>query len=77
MLGKSAIKEMIKLKEREAKINHIKLGAKLHKMGLERHFDEAKKLENEQKLIEFLILFGKVIELEFLCKSSVSRNFLI
>lgn len=42
---------MIKVKEREAKINHIKLGAKLQKMGLERHFDEAKKLENEQKLI--------------------------
>lgn len=43
---------MIKVQEREAKINHIKLGAKLHKMGLERHLDEAKKLENEQKLIE-------------------------
>lgn len=51
-LGKNVIKEMIKEQEKEVKINHIKLGAKLQKMGFERHIDELKKLQIEQKLIE-------------------------
>lgn len=43
---------MIKEKEKEAKVNRLKLGVKLQQMGFERHIDELKKLEHEQKLIE-------------------------
>lgn len=43
---------MIKEKEKEAKIDRLKLGLKLQQMALERHIDEVKKLEHEQKLIE-------------------------
>lgn len=43
---------MIKEKEREDKINRLKLGFKLQQMALERHIDDIKKLEHEKKLIE-------------------------
>lgn len=43
---------MIKEKEKEDKINRLKLGFKLQQMALERHIEDVKKLEHEQKLIE-------------------------
>lgn len=43
---------MIKEKEKETKINRIKLGVKLQQMAYERHIESAKRLEREQKLIE-------------------------
>lgn len=43
---------MIKEKEKETKINRIKLGVKLQHMAYERHIESAKRLDVERKLIE-------------------------
>jgi len=50
--GRNNIKEMIQEQQKESKFDRMKLGLKLQKMALDRHVEEYKKIENEQKLIE-------------------------
>lgn len=50
--GKSNVKELIKIQENESRLERIRNNAKLGHMAMQRHEAEAKKLVEEQEMIE-------------------------